>query len=75
MMNTLNVPQDSTGPGRLPIAACLQGLVFPASREEVLLHAATHGATAQVQAMLGRLPSRQYASVADLIDGYADGLW
>jgi hypothetical protein len=36
---------------------------------------ASLGATAQMQAMLGRLPSRQYVNVTDLIDGYADSLW
>jgi hypothetical protein len=75
MMNTLNVPQDSASLGRLPIAAYLQGLVYPASREDVLRHAASHGATAQMQAMLGRLPSRQYINVTDLIVGYADSIW
>jgi hypothetical protein len=75
MMNTLDTPQESAGHPRPPIAACLEGLVFPASRTDVLLYAASHGADAQVQTSLQRLPDRQYASVADLIMGYADSLW
>lgn len=75
MMNTLDTPQEGAVYPRPPIAACLQGLGFPASRTDVLLYAASHGADAQVQTSLRRLPDRQYASVADLIDGYADNLW
>lgn len=61
--------QGRGGRTAIPVARCLDGIAFPASREDLIRHARHHEADDEVLELLGDLPNRDYGSMADVMKG------
>jgi hypothetical protein len=49
----------------------LKGLEFPAQQADLVAQAKENGADQGVLEMLGKMPGREYGSMADVIEAYA----
>ena len=51
----------------------LKGVDFPAKQTDLVEHAKENGADQGVLEVLGKMPKREYGSVADVMEWYGEG--
>lgn len=66
--------QRPSGPSISQIAHFLQGLAYPSRKPELMAHAVKNGAGREVLAALEGFPEREYVSVIDIMDGFAEAV-
>ena len=63
------MPRGMGGHSPANIASFLEGIDFPASRDELLNHAEDNNAPQEVIDVLEDLPDQEYTSMADVMSG------
>lgn len=56
----------------MPMSHALQGVDFPAGRDDLVRHARAQGAAAAVIAVLERLPEEKYENLAEVMSGVVE---